>query len=199
MGLCLLAREEESAGRCQASLGCSVRVGLLVIHFVFRVLELCCGHVGQVRCKHRPRRRFLSSESILIFFRSPNCSCLVVNGNASPSLRVSMKPGFGDEHGIKLDWMKQLDTKAMSEVCAAPKHLPARCCCAWHPCKAVCTSQRYYCSETETLACPSASRAAPAPQLVAASPGVERPTRAVRRVLRRGGRRQRLAWSSERD
>ena len=61
-------------------------------------------------------------------FPSPNRSPVVVNGNAPPSLRVSTIPGFGDEHGIKLDWMKQLDTKAVSEVRAAPKHLPARRC-----------------------------------------------------------------------
>lgn len=86
----------------------------MVIHFVFRVLELCCDHVGQVRCKHRPRRRFLSGESILIFFGAQIALPSWSMATLPPSLRVSTIPGFGDEHGIKLDWMKQLDTKAVS-------------------------------------------------------------------------------------
>lgn len=67
-----------------------------------------------MRHKHRPRRRFLSGESIDIFW-SPNHSPLMVNDNISP-LGFHETQDLEIKHRIKLDEMKQLDTKAMSEV-----------------------------------------------------------------------------------
>jgi len=61
-------------------------------------------------------------------FRSPNRSPVVVNGNAPPSLWVSTTPGFADQHGMKLDRVKQLDTEAGSvQLPNASPHGAAAC------------------------------------------------------------------------